>query len=211
MNSIKPKTNITVALVAAVTVILLLAISGIAQTKTPPAPPGGVSASDRLRDPTGADMRTRSAEIDMEKGAAADREKRMAQITDDFQHLQALNSELMSFAASDQTLDYTRLTATTEEIHKRAVRLNSNLSLPKAKDKHQKSQLEPDKGQMKESLQALNDMIGSFVTNPIFKKDAGVDPQLTAKAKHDLEGIIELSGKIKKSADKLNNTAGKSR
>jgi hypothetical protein len=56
---------------------------------------------------------------------------------------------------------------------------------------------------VKELLAALNGLIMNFVSNPIFKNSDAVDPQQAAQARRDLDGIISLSEKMKKTADKL--------
>src|SRR5205809_919754 len=51
----------------------------------------------------------------------------------------------------------------------------------------------------------LGRLIFSFVDNPFFKEASVVDTQLTAKARRDLEEIIDLSGQIKKNSEQLKN------
>jgi hypothetical protein len=50
----------------------------------------------------------------------------------------------------------------------------------------------------------LEKLIIGFANNPIFREANVVDVQLSARAKHDLEDIIELSEQIEKSSEKLN-------
>ena len=62
---------------------------------------------------------------------------------------------------------------------------------------------------MKSALLALDGSIMSFVNNSIFKNPEVVDVKEAAKAKRDLEIIIERSQLIKKDADHLNKYASK--
>ena len=81
---------------------------------------------------------------------------------------------------------------------------------PTAKDeKAQKRREQSDTGQLRPALVALNDLITSFVTNPLFRKDTAVDYTLVPRARRDLDGIIDFSEKIRKSAEKLNKGASK--
>ena len=202
IRCLKLKINSIVTSVALVTFTLLLAISGLGQTRAP----SGSTSTTGGRPPGGKDLETLRREEN-----ATEREERRSRIAEDFQHLQGLYGELKQ-VASAEVLDYARVAKTTEEIKTHAARLNTDLSLPKiGKDKRPKDQFDPDKGQMKESLFALNEMIAGFITNPTFQRDKAYDPQMAGKARSDLEGIIELSGKIKKSADKLKKATGKSK
>ncbi|MBA3439549.1 MAG: hypothetical protein H0T92_06750 [Pyrinomonadaceae bacterium] len=56
----------------------------------------------------------------------------------------------------------------------------------------------------------MNELIAGFVNNSVFKSAGVVDAELSAKARRDLKGIIELSEGIKKSSEKLNKAAQKS-
>jgi hypothetical protein len=56
---------------------------------------------------------------------------------------------------------------------------------------------------MKDSLIKLCKEIRAFVTNPMIENPNTVDAQQLVRAKRDLEGLILLSGMIKKEADKL--------
>jgi pectate lyase len=53
------------------------------------------------------------------------------------------------------------------------------------------------------SLLTLSNLIDQFVTNPVFKESRLIDAQLSAKALQDIEAIIELSGQLKLSSEKL--------
>jgi hypothetical protein len=133
------------------------------------------------------------------------------QIKDDFEHIQVVHNRMMQETFSNNTLDYKRIAEASAEIRKRAARLKSNLPLAES-EKDEKDEQPPkgwnelDQGQVKPALLALDDLVMSFVNNPIFQKPEVVDVQQSSKALRDLEAIIKLSTKIKKSADKLTKT-----
>jgi len=57
--------------------------------------------------------------------------------------------------------------------------------------------------EIKDSLIKLCKEIRAFVTNPTIESPNTVDAQQLIRAKRDLESFIQLSGLIKKDADKL--------
>jgi hypothetical protein len=130
------------------------------------------------------------------------------QLKEDFEQLQTVNNQMMVMVFANNVLDYKRISEATTEIRKRAVRLKSNLPLPAPEKDGQEEQPgkgwnELNQGQVKPALQTLDDLIQRFVTNPVFQQPEVVDIQQSSKARRDLEVIIKLSEKIKKSADKL--------
>lgn len=56
---------------------------------------------------------------------------------------------------------------------------------------------------IEESLMSLRKHIYDFVTNPLFESRGVLDLEQGRKAGRDLDWIIELSGSITKSGDKL--------
>jgi hypothetical protein len=131
------------------------------------------------------------------------------QVQEDFTNLQLANNKMMQTVFVAKNLDYKLITATTEEIKKRALRLRGNLVLPKLADKEKARDNQPPPGdeQLKASLLTLDRSIMSFVTNPLFKMSDTIDPGLAAKAGHDLESIIQFSDLIRKNVQGLSKTA----
>ena len=56
---------------------------------------------------------------------------------------------------------------------------------------------------MKDELVKLCNQIRSFVTNPSIENPGTINVEQMTKARRDLESLIQLSGRIKKEADKL--------
>jgi len=128
----------------------------------------------------------------------------LEQIKKDFMRIQVIKNEMMYAISINNAFDYKRISDTAAEIKKLANRLKINLALSKSEEneKNGSSQNAPDRAQLKASLLSLDSSIQSFVTNPLFQKPV-IDIQLATKASRDLESIIEISGSIKKRAERL--------
>ena len=125
----------------------------------------------------------------------------MAQTEEDFTRILTLHNQIARALASKKDLDYHFVSEATAEIRKRATRIQSTLVLhPAPEDAPIK---EHSDAEMKDSLIKLCKEIRSFVTNPIIEKPNTVDAVELPRARHDLESVIQLSGIIKKDADKL--------
>jgi hypothetical protein len=125
----------------------------------------------------------------------------MAQTEEDFTRILTLHNEIARALASKKDLDYHFVSDATAEIKKRATRIQSTLVLhPAPDDAPIKEHSDPE---MKDSLIKLCKEIRSFVTNPIIENPNTVDAVELPRARHDLESLIQLSGLIKKDADKL--------
>lgn len=138
----------------------------------------------------------------------------LSQINEDYTRIQVLNNELRRAGAVKDALDYKRISATSAEIKKRAARLKNNLAFPEPAEERKESAKEVvafDAAQLKTSLTTLDNLIMSFVENPVFQASVQkVDVKLAAKASQDLNSIIELCANLKKSVEKLNKEQAKS-
>jgi hypothetical protein len=142
------------------------------------------------------------------KPTERDREMALKQATEDFERLRDMNQETL--ASLGATLDYKRVFEVTAEIQKRSTRLKSNLLLPViATDKKKKLANEMNDNHFGVSISGLRQLITNFVTNPVFYGDGSIDTKLQTQAARDLDGVIELSGKINKRAEKLEKSAAK--
>ena len=125
----------------------------------------------------------------------------MAQTEEDFTRILTIHNEIARALTSNKDLDYHFVSEATAEIKKRASRVQSTLALhPTADDAPIKQKSDPE---MKDSLIKLCKDIRSFVTNPMIENPNTVDAQQLIRARRDLESLIQLSGLIKKDADKL--------
>jgi hypothetical protein len=126
------------------------------------------------------------------------------QLNEDFQRILKLHNELVRAIASHRPPDYQFISDATGEINKRAIRLRSTLVLQileqPARNRTQTSDLADINS--KDGLIKLCKKIELFVKNPIIDAPGTVDAQQLENARHDLESVIELSGAIKKGAER---------
>lgn len=139
------------------------------------------------------------------------REPRLAfpQIREDFLRLQVINNELARAVSGGRQLDLKLVAKTASEIKKRAERLKLNLALPEADgdEKVPASSPPADPEQLRMALSRLDGIILRF-TNALHAKGVGsFDAQSSSRLRLDLEAIIGLSGRVKKSSEKLAEAA----
>ena len=135
----------------------------------------------------------------------------MPVIKEDFARLQIVNNEMMRRIFEDQVLDYRHISESITEIRKRASRLRENLMLPVPENGEKSLKLSDahTTAQVKDSLLMLDNLIMSFVRNPLFQQPGVVDAKHSAKAGSDLKTIIEFSGGIRKEIEWLSKLTGK--
>jgi hypothetical protein len=135
----------------------------------------------------------------------------MAEVNDDLKQLNALNGNISTHAAATaQPLNYQSILADVTEIKKRSTRLRTDLALPQAgKDEKRDNYKDAEKGELQPALAGLNQLLDSFLHNPIFGDTGAVDKQLAAKARRDLEDIVVLSEKVRKNAEKRSKLSAK--
>ena len=125
----------------------------------------------------------------------------MAQTEEDFTRILTLHNAIARALTSNKDLNYQFVSEATAEIKKRATRVQSTLALRLAADDAPvKEKSDPE---LKDSLVKLCKEIRSFVTNPIIENPSTIDAEQLTRARRDLESLIQLSGLIKKDADKL--------
>jgi hypothetical protein len=93
------------------------------------------------------------------------------------------------------------------EIRKRSSRLQSSLKLqrPEAPEENRVPAPGLQTMEIKDELILICKQIESFIKNPIIETPGTVDAQQLEKARRDLDGVVQLSGYIKKRADKQNH------
>jgi hypothetical protein len=128
----------------------------------------------------------------------------LAEVNEDMSRLRMLNEGISTHAAAtDQQLNYKSIVENVAEVKKRSTRLSIDLALPKEeKEAKRVAGKDAEKGALQPALAALNKLLDSFLNNPIFSDAGAIDLQLAAKARRDLDDIIVLSDKLRKSADK---------
>ena len=124
----------------------------------------------------------------------------MEQTAEDFTRILTVHNEIARALSSKNDLNYQFVSEATAEIKKRASRVQSTLALGLSSDDAPvKATSDPE---IKDSLVKLCKEIRSFVTNPVIENPNTVDAEQLTRARRDLESLIQLSGLIKKDADK---------
>ena len=128
----------------------------------------------------------------------------MEQVSEDFQRILILHNEIVRGIAANQPLSYRFISDAAGEIRKRSARLQSSLQLPKPEATIENRGRSTDLRvvETKDELILLCKQIESFVRNPIIENPGTLDAQQLAKARRDLQSIVELSEAIKKYVDK---------
>jgi hypothetical protein len=194
------------SLMTALILLLLFAAPVFAQGSPPGSPPPVESRSnaDRIRQQDMSRREWQLRNFGTEPGGPKDNRQLkalMEQTQEDFTRILTLHNEIARALTGNKDLNYHFVAEATAEIKKRASRVQSSLGLGLSPDDapvKEKSDTE-----IKDSLIKLCKEIRSFVTNPIIENPNTVDAQQLIRARRDLEGLIQLSGLIKKDADKL--------
>ncbi len=147
---------------------------------------------------------------ELERAPAKKREAKdvMAEVNEDLRRLGVLHEGITaSLAATNQPLNPQAFMDSSTEIKTRALQLRTDLALPfDEKATHP----DPLKGMDSKTLQpmvaVLDKLLESFLHNPVFTDQGAVDMQLAAKARLDLEDIITVSEKVRKTAEKLSKS-----
>jgi hypothetical protein len=149
----------------------------------------------------------RSAEMEVAVGKTDKRRisADIEQIKEDFRRIQIVRNEIARNILANKPFDYRLISEETEDVRKRADRLKSRLVAPAEEEgrKGPKKEIDFNDQEMKSALVRLCNMIISFVENPILKTPGTIDVQQSKKAASDLLNIIDLSGNIKRNADRL--------
>lgn len=135
--------------------------------------------------------------------AAAKRIKKEAE------QLQLLNDTMMRTVSTRAPLEYKIISKTADKIKESTTRLSFELGFPKLDEaaKSNKGAGEFDTNQIVASAMKLDHLIGGLRANPLVGTLGVLDAEQAARAGRDLEEIIVLSLKIKKSARSLGRTA----
>jgi hypothetical protein len=127
----------------------------------------------------------------------------LTQIKEDYERIQAVNNDLAKATDVAGELDIKLAAESASEIRKRAERLLTNLALPELTDEVERVRMPAEgEGQLRPSLVMLRKLVERFVRSPLFREVNIIDAQVSTRARRDLEGIVELSGRLKKDCEK---------
>lgn len=137
------------------------------------------------------------------------RQLALAQIHEDFTRIQVVNNKLAQSLGGGGGLDLKLVAQAASEIKKCAGRLKDNLALPERAANEPRRLAPPEIGpeQLRDSVTALDRLVLSFINNPGFQSVDVIDAEWSFKARRDLEEIIELSGRLRKSSEQLHKAA----
>ena len=188
---------------AAVMLITLAAAPAKAQHPTQPT---DTTSPDKIRQQEQSQremqLRNLAARAEMTTNPRR-REEVAAEIEQDFQKILTLHNELARFILNNRQFDYDFLSEASGEIRKRAIHLQKTLALNKPDDGPKEKQLDYPDARIKDAVVALCSEIKAFVTNPVIDQPGTVNASELARARRDLQDLIELSFNLKKSADRL--------
>ncbi|HKV40159.1 MAG TPA: hypothetical protein VJX67_13180 [Blastocatellia bacterium] len=134
----------------------------------------------------------------------------LAQVAEDFKRILILHNQIAKATTSGKDPDYRFVSDAAAEIKKRAGRLQATLELNRGEastDLSHPKRVDFGDTEVKQALIALCQQIESFVSNPVIQSPGTVDAKQSAKARVELESVIELSGSIRKSAAKLSKSS----
>jgi hypothetical protein len=185
-----------------------MASAAIAQQVPPGAgPPPGATPKERTQDIQSREWRLRNGERDAAQVQVNQQRVQAAieLVKQDFKRIQIIRNKMVDNLVADKPPDYKLIAQQTEEINRRAHQLRTFLMPPAAgeNEKEQKTEVEYKPAEMKGALVKLCNTIFNFTENPVLKTPDVVDVQQSTRAGRDLLSIIELSGNIKRSAEKL--------
>ena len=198
--------NVAKYVIVALPLILVSMLPVFAQGGPGAPPPTGRVNTERQRQ---QDMSRREYQLrnfGKEPGAPKDRrqvEALMAQTEEDFNRIMTLHNEIARALASKNDLNYQFVSEATAEIKKRASRVQSSLALGLSHEETLELEKSAKDEPVKDSLIKLCHQISSFVTNPSIENPNTINAEQMTKARRDLESVIQLSGRIRKDADKL--------
>lgn len=129
----------------------------------------------------------------------------LAKVKEDYENLQKANNNILSMLSAGSEIDYKILGDSANDIRKRAGRLRSYMvALELVKDKERKrNPYEIELTGLKPALLSLDASIVSLISSPVFR-DFGkvVDLRSSEKALDDLDTIIDLSERIRRSVER---------
>jgi hypothetical protein len=187
-------------------VFFALAIPVLAQQ--PPGSPVDRTNPDRERQQDMSRREWQLRNFGIEPKVPSDQKKIQAlaeQIEQDFNRILILHNKIARAISTDQRLDNGFISDATDEIRKRAIRLQTTLALrePEPAQENLQKRSELNETQIRAALLTLCKQIRNFVTNPVIETPGTINIDELVRARRDLEKIIALSDQIKKDAEKL--------
>ena len=163
---------------------------------------GGDPAKERMQEMSRRELQLNGVVGDGRSNDPKRSQAMMAQVGEDFQRILTLHNEIVRAIAANKSLGYQFISDATSEIRKRSAPLQISLKLQRPESATGNPPALKGTEETKDELILLCRQIESFIKNPIIETPGTVDAQYLEKTRKDLESIVELSGAIKKRADK---------
>lgn len=195
------------------TLTVLLAGTAAVLGQVPPPVADNANPQDRGLKDRSVDMER--VKRDEKKGVATGKpgeavaETKFNEIKEDFEQIQVTQSEIVEAYQKSGKIDYQFISTRAERISKRGTRLKENLFPPppqkddkkkKKKNKDQEPVEVAETRRVPEDVKTLiadiDNTLALFVANAMFSNTRVVNADDHAKAKSDLEHIVELSNKL---------------
>lgn len=139
----------------------------------------------------------------------------LGKVKEDYEGLQAANNDILKMLAAKKGLDSEVIFESATQIRKRSARLKSylvTLQLVEDDERRRRNLDYIESEQMTASLLALDTLIMRLVASPVFKEFGKVvDLDNSTRTRKDLDEIIDLSERIKKSIERSIKAARASR
>lgn len=183
-------------------IITIFFFFGDLSAQNAPGVPSGSIAKDS-RDDFDKGIRIRSIELERIKKEALrskndqrDAESRKlnySQIKRDFELIQNLQNQIIKTYTTGEEINFKRIGKLASELNECAGRLDTNLLLSAEKSRAEKNKGKAEPENVKDLIVILDDLIGNFVTNPVFQNLYVIEHENAKKADFDLQSIIRIS------------------
>ncbi len=186
--------------------VLLGSAAVLAQLPPPPVP----SVETEVRDANSLRMRElqlerfrRDANKLSPNETSEEVEIRFANIKDDFEGIQKLQTGIVKAYTTGKTVDYDKIQRSAAEINKRSVRLGFNFFGSNLEADSEKRSKELARKGVRGLIIDLDKKMGDFVSSSLFRNHVVVDVAENAKAEANLKGLVEISSALSLAAGKL--------
>lgn len=181
-------------------IFIIFPVGLFAQVLPNPAP--GIEAEIKKA----SEIKLRSVEIERMKRDAAKynsnksnvrTKAKFAEIKEDFEDIQKLQSSIVKIYTTGKTINYSKISKSSREMNKNALRLNENLFETESdKDLEKIKIINTEPINVRNLIIDLDNAIGKFVENPMFKNSKIVKSETSKNAQVELRKIISISDKL---------------
>jgi hypothetical protein len=186
---------------------MAIILTNFAAGQRPGPPPGTLDLKGEMRKGEVRETMLRKTDTGTpaEKVDPKHLEAAIEKVKEDFKQIQIIRNEIVRSLLANQPADYKFIAEKANQIYKRADRLKTYLlpPQPENKEKNQKKPTEMNQDELRAALIQMCNRLASFIDNPILKNPGLTDAQQSAKFSDDLLMIIDLSGDVKRSAERL--------